>query len=148
MFQERADQITRAFNIEPVKVILTSGIAFTGRKPKNGHLLGQANYRARTVTILMGRDEEAMLETLHHELAHFLAFVHGDYKHGKHFRHYARRLGAFARARIGTVAQEKARNQKLSNDKSRRAANRKAHPSHTQHVDGCHLCEKTFWNFS
>lgn len=144
--QERANDITTAFNIPPVTVVLTPDqSAFTGRKPKNGHLLGQANYFRRTVTIFIRDDFEAMLETLHHEVAHFLAFEHGDFKHGKYFRHYARRLGAFARARVGSIAQEKARNAKLSSDKARRAKNRKEHPSHAEYVNTCHLCRKEIW---
>lgn len=141
-FQARADAITNAANISPVRVTLVLDQSQFWSHPRKGHLLGQANYREREVRILDGREFEAVLETLHHEMAHFLAFQHGDYKHGRYFKHYARKLGAFARARVGTVPQEKARSARLASAKSARAKNRKEHPSHTDWVDDCHLCER------
>lgn len=102
-FQARADEITSRYNVKPTTVTIVNEIPCSR---KNSLILGQTNVIRRTI-LIRERDSDSMTETLHHELAHVLAFsFYYDTSHGPVWKRYARQLNSIPRARIGTLLQE------------------------------------------
>lgn len=139
--QARADQVTDRFQIERVSV------EWKPEDDKTNHL-GTAHLYAGRITIRriwrgVPRTDEELEETVNHELAHFVAYrLTGDTKHGRGFKKYAKQLGAFGRARVGSIAFEQARDKKAKDAKSSRAKNRKEHAAGHEPTGDCHLCRR------
>lgn len=151
--QERANVIADRFEItRPTVIRLTE-------QSHKAFRLGYASYFQNVLAIsyerplerewktgkvlsVTARPDEELMETLYHEMAHFVAFKFGDFKHGRIWKKYSRMFGAYPRARVGDIAAEEAKNKRISDAKTIRARNRKAHPTHSdpyQHLD-CHIC--------
>lgn len=143
--QERANVIADRFEIHRPSVTRltqqTTRAFRLGFASHTGNVLA-VSYERPSETGLTARPDAELLETLYHEMAHFVAFEYGDYKHGRIWKKFARQFGAYARAHVGDIAAEETKNKRISSDKSARARNRKAHPSHANPLEHreCHLC--------
>ena len=95
--QRFADKVTQEYGVPPVKVSLRKLI----EQRESGMVSGRTIYA--DATILICSESPVIDDTIRHELAHWVAFNKEPkmaHRHNRHWRKWARRLGAHPRAKI------------------------------------------------
>jgi len=101
--QAACDAVCKVMDLQPIEVKLQMELTRTMRP-----VLGRAHYRTRQISLHPNLTAKEMMDTLKHEIAHFIAYdLDGHMGHGWIWRMHAKALGCDPHA-IRRITEESA----------------------------------------